>query len=268
MKNSNNQNKSCCENKTKVESNDIWSGVIYGVTPHIGCIAFIIFSVLGVTTATALFKPLLLNPYFFYILIAISIVFATVSAFIYLKKHGVFVYNKTPEGTSVTFSKEGIKSKWKYLSILYGTTIGVNLLLFMIIFPLVANISLPSAGSLVAAAETENLTGISSLKLKVDIPCSGHAPLISQELKSITGVVDVQFSFPNIFNVKYDSTKTSKEQILSLEVFKTYKATLAEESNQTNAVQKTNSCGNTANTGSCGCGSGCGTSGGCGCGAR
>lgn len=265
MKKSSSQTKSCCENKTKIEGKGIWSGIIYGVTPHIGCIAFIVFSVLGVTTATALFKPLLLNPYFFYILVALSIVFATISALFYLKRHGVFVYNKTSEGTAITFSKEGIKNKWKYLSVLYGTTVGVNLLLFMIIFPLLANVSFPSAGSLVAAAETGSTNGISSLSLKVDIPCSGHAPLISQELKSIVGVTDVQFSFPNIFNVKYDSTKTSKQQILSLDVFNTYKATLIDESKQSGGIQTTNTDKIAANGGGCGCGSGCGASGGCGC---
>jgi copper chaperone CopZ len=105
----------------------------------------------------------------------------------------------------------------------------------MIIFPLLANVSAFSSsttGAFVGVASNENVNSISSIRLKVDIPCSGHAPLISQELKSINGVVGVQFSFPNIFDVEYDSTKTSKQQILSLDVFKTYKATVLESTTQ------------------------------------
>ena len=93
--------KSCCQ-PTKKQPKGFWSGLIYGLIPHTGCIAFIIFTILGVTTATALFKPLLLSPYFFYILIALSFIFATISALIYLKKCALL-------------SLRGIKTKWKYL---------------------------------------------------------------------------------------------------------------------------------------------------------
>ncbi len=217
--------------KNEKNKSYIKQGIFYGLIPHIGCIAFIIASLLGVTLAVQLFKPLLLNPYFFYILILISFAFATVSAFIYLKRQGFITFNKTKDLLEISFSPGVIKRKWKYLSTLYGTTIGVNLLVFMVIFPLLANISsLPLIGAFVAVAGSENANNISSIRLKVDIPCPGHALLISQELKSINGVKEVQFSFPNIFDVKYDSTKVSKQQILSLEVFNTYKATVLDES--------------------------------------
>ena len=182
---------------------DAKQGILYGLIPHVGCIVFIIGSVLGVTVLTEMFKPLLLNRYFFYILIAISFSLATVSSAIYLKKNGML-------------SRSGIKGKWKYLSVMYGSTIGTNLLLFLVIFPLLANYSSSPSGAFVA--------GTSTLNLAVDIPCSGHATLISQELKTINGVEGVTFSQPNKFAVSYDSAKTSKEKILALEVFKTYPA--------------------------------------------
>jgi len=185
-------------------------GILYGLAPHTFCIAFIIFTILGVTTATALLKPLLLNRYFFYILIGLSIVFATISAIIYLKKQGILSFS-------------GIKRKWKYLSILYGTTIFVNLLFFMVIFPKVANLNLNPTPAIVEK------TNLSSITLKVDIPCSGHAPLITSELKKIEGIEEVKFSFPNLFDVKYDSSKASKKEILSLEIFNTYKAEVISE---------------------------------------
>ena len=250
MKNFSNQKSCCPKSDSRREGKGVLAGILYGLAPHTFCIAFIIFTVLGVTTATALLKPLLLNPYFFYILIGLSIVFATISALIYLKKNAILSFL-------------GIKRKWKYLSILYGTTIFVNLLFFMVIFPMVANLNLNSTTQTAALVEKTNL---SSITLKVDIPCPGHAPLITTELKKIDGVEEVKFSFPNLFDVKYNFLKTSKKEILSLEVFNTYKATVINEQKGEVAEQSINNPGITQPlTG--GCAVGCaGSVGGCGCG--
>ena len=118
----------CC-NKKEEKKKGILAGILYGLVPHTFCIAFIIFTIFGATAAMTLLKPLLLNSYFFYILIIFSFVFATISAIIYLQRNGIL-------------SIQGIKRKWKYLSILYGTTIFINLLLFLVIFPYVANLDL------------------------------------------------------------------------------------------------------------------------------
>jgi copper ion binding protein len=194
----------------------VWQGIAYGIMPHTACIAFVVGSVLGVTFLTQFFKPLLLNPYFFHILIVISLGFATVSSILYLRNNGLL-------------SSAGAKRKWKYLSTMYGSTIGVNLLLFLIIFPLLANVSIASQP--VTSSAGTNSLDLSSMKLSVDITCSGHAPLITQELKTINGVEDIKFSLPNIFDVKYDSAKTTQQQITSLDVFKTYKVTVLSDSN-------------------------------------
>jgi copper chaperone CopZ len=220
MKNSEIQ-KSCCE-KTDSKSNKkgFISGILYGLIPHTFCIAFIILTALGAATATALLKPFLLNRYFFYILIGLSIFFATISAIIYLKKNGILSF-------------QGIKRKWRYLSILYGTTIFVNLLFFMVIFPYLANLNRVHPSALIEA------TPLSSITLKVDIPCPGHASLISNELKKIEGVEDVKFSFPNLFDVKYNPLKTSKEKLLSLEVFNIYRTTIIKEITSSFQKEKT-----------------------------
>ena len=199
----------CCNNKTEEKKKGFLSGLLYGLAPHTFCIAFIIFTVLGSTVATAFLKPLLLNPYFFYILIVLSFIFATISAVIYLKRNGIL-------------SSQGAKRKWKYLSVLYGTTISVNLLFFMIIFPAVANLNL-NPTRMTASIKNVSLTPIT---LEVSIPCPGHAPLITGELKKVNGVEGVSFEFPNLFKVTYDSTKTSEKDLLSLEVFQEYKATI------------------------------------------
>jgi copper chaperone CopZ len=230
-------------------------GVTYALIPHIGCIAFITGSILGVTLLMEFFKPLLMNRWFFHILIGISIGFATLSSAIYLRKNGLL-------------SMAGARRKWQYLSTMYGSTIGINLVLFMLIFPMLANVSTVSATGAVIGAEGFDDPGNSLIKMAVDIPCPGHAPLISEELKTVDGVLGVKFSFPNVFDVVYDSVKTSKQDMLSLYVFTEYPATVLEESGEPEDIQEFNEqpasiggscCGSSA----CGGGSG---GGGCGCG--
>lgn len=224
----------CCKlNKRK----GILQGIIYGTIPHAGCIAFIVFSLLGVTVLASLFRPLLAKAYFFYIMISLSLIFATFSALLYLRKNG---------GIRKAGEHKG------YLGILYGSTIIVSLILYMVVFPLIANVS--ATGDVVS----ENLDYIN---IKVKIPCPGHAPLIISELEKLDGVESIKFSFPNKFNVGFDSNFVSKDQILQIDVFKEYAATLLSE--EVEQVQKTEeyqsccsgpSCGS-AQTGVCGCGS-------------
>ena len=253
------------------KKNSLLEGIVYGLIPHIGCIGFIIASVLGATIAVEFFKPLLMNPWFFHILVLISLGFATLSSAFYLKKNGIL-------------SMDGIKRKKKYLATMYGSTIGINLVLFLLVFPMLANIDTgsfadSSATELnLAAGETQAMDSI--LRLQVNIPCPGHAPLISNELKTIDGVTGVRFEFPNNFDVAF-SSETSKDEILALEVFDVYPAVLVSESvpddsaeeaallesvseirevsaQQSVAGSSCTSCGGTcggqATTSSCGCG--------------
>ncbi len=204
QKNNEKQNNSCCgsgKNEVKGESKGFVSGLVYGLIPHTGCIAFIIFTILGVTAASAIFRPLLMNRYFFHGLILLSLVFATLSAGVYLHKRGML-------------SVDGVKKKRRYLSVLYGTSVGINLLLFMVIFPVAANMT----GASVA------VDGMPQMVLKVDIPCPGHAPLISQSLMQIGGVKSVKYRFPDYFDVAYDSSQTNTDEILSIDVFEPYPA--------------------------------------------
>jgi len=215
----------------------VLQGIAYGLVPHIGCIGFIVATVLGVTVATEFFKPLLLNPYFFYILIGISFVFATVSALFYLKRQGFITLGNSDGQLEVNVAKNTLQRKWKYLTTMYGTTIAINLLLFFLVFPAVANLSfsqaasgLPATGNIVLPDNIASAdTGLSSLRLQVSIPCSGHAPLITGELRKLAGVKSATFAGSNTFDVTYDSSVTSKNDILSLDVFRTYKATVLSE---------------------------------------
>ena len=207
------------KNKRNKNKKGILTGIAYGLIPHIGCIGFIIFSILGVTTAATVFRPLLLNRYFFHILILISFIFATISALIYLKKNGILSF-------------PGIKRKKGYLLTLYGTTIGVNLILFMLIFPIMANINVET-NFFTAATKTffnqENVqvdAGKNILSIKVDIPCSGHAFLIINEVNKIAGVENVNFRPPNLFDVNYSPENANQEEILSSEIFEIYPATI------------------------------------------
>ena len=235
----------CCGSK---KGEGVKQALIYGLVPHIGCIAFLIGSVLGVTVLMNVFKPVLMNRYLFHILILISIGFATLSAVFYLKNKKLL-------------SLQGVKKKKKYLATMYGLTIGINLLLFFVIFPLTANATITGG----AVVDSSNLA---MLSLEVDIPCPGHAPLISEELKTITGVASIDYGFPDKFDVEYDSSVTGKDEILGLEVFDEYPATILLEQG---AVPSLNT--GSAPSGGCGgsCGSSCGggssggsTCGGCG----
>ncbi len=65
-----------------------------------------------------------------------------------------------------------------------------------------------------------------NLSITVQIPCSGHTPLIIDELKKEAGVDSVEFRIPNIFEIKYNADRTSPKKIVSLDIFKTYKASI------------------------------------------
>ena len=258
-------------NNNKKKKEGILTGLVYGLVPHIGCIAFLLFSILGATAATTFFKPLLLNRYFFHILVALSIVFATISALFYFKKQGFLKFSKNDGGLDIAFYPSGIRRKRKYLFVLYGTTIGINLILFLVIFPVVANLN---SGSTLTSAmmavfgkgeELELSESNVLITLKVDIPCPGHAPLIMGELKTIDGTENVQFRSPNVFDVVYNPEKTSKEEILSLDVFNSYKPTVISEKSGDD-VRIVENDTTTINDGGSGCGGGCGGSGGGGCG--
>ncbi|MFC1691752.1 hypothetical protein ACFL0W_06250 [Nanoarchaeota archaeon] len=225
---------SCCQPIAKKDKEDkgFLSGLLYGLLPHTGCIVFIIFTIIGATAATSLLKPLMLNAYFFYILMGLSFVFATVSAYIYLRRFGLI-------------SLAGIKKKWKYLSVLYGTSIAINLLLFMIIFPLAANMASATPTGAITAGSLSEIT------LKVKIPCPGHAPLITNELKTISGVQTVKFSFPNYFDVSYDNSITNQKEILSLDVFNTYAATKVAGDSEAQAVSSAPAPTGCSNCGGC-----------------
>jgi hypothetical protein len=195
-----------------------WHGIWIGLIPHIGCIAFIIGSIFGVTFLITAFKPILMSRFLFHFLIAISFFFATISAIYYLR-------------TKHLLSKNGVIKKWRYLTILYGSTIFVNLFLFLLVFPLLTNASQGELG--------DNL-----LVLKVDIPCSGHAPLISYEIKTLPGVKTVKYGMFNTFDITY-SSETSKEDILSLKVFETYPAVFIREETsfpEGNSLIETDAC--------------------------
>jgi len=206
--------KDCCQKKDTNNSNPekeqakgFWSGLLYGLIPHSFCIAFIVLSIIGATAATVFLRKLLLVPYLFQILIAVSLVFATLSAVVYLKRLGLL-------------SLEGMKRKWRYLLTLYGATVLINLLFFLVVFPNLANLNFSKNQPSVLSQNT----AFSSVTLAVDIPCSGHAPLINGEVRKVPGVQNVTFKLPNLFEITYNSQETSPEQILQLEIFKNFKA--------------------------------------------
>ena len=212
---------SCCAPVRERKHEGFLWGLFYGLVPHTFCILFVVLSVIGATAATSMLKPLLYLPYFFQIIIALSFMFATVSAAFYLRRNGLL-------------SAAGLKAKWRYLTIMYGTTIAINLLFFMVIFPAVANInSAASAEALdsvgvaqVSSTAAQPSVALQSVTLQVRIPCPGHAPLIISELQEAKGVRRVRFQGGNLFQVTYDAGQISPKEILAQEVFKSFPAKL------------------------------------------
>lgn len=193
--------KNCCENK----GSQIKKGILYGILPHSFCIAFIFFSIIGATAFTTLLKPFMLNAYFFPLLVFLSFMLASVSAFIYLRKTCILSINSI------------VKNK-NYLLTLYASVIGINLLLFLVVFPLLANSSFSNSNKNVSSINVETKT------ISVQIPCSGHAPLIMEEVSKLDGILSINYSPLYNFEIKYDPQKTSLEEILSLPIFKSFKA--------------------------------------------
>lgn len=192
----------CCEQIEEKKREGIFAGILWGIFPHSFCIAFILFSIIGATTATIFFEKLLLIKNLFYFLVLVSLVFATISIVIYLKKCECLCVS-------------GVKRKWKYISTMYFTTILINLSLFFIIFPVLANMN--------GKTENSEIENISKLSINVEIPCSGHAPLVIEEIKKSGGIQSVKYNLPDNFEIRYDAQKNSLEKIIALEIFKTFK---------------------------------------------
>ena len=70
----------------------------------------------------------------------------------------------------------------------------------------------------------EGKNNFSTLNISVAIPCSGHAPLIIDEVKKVNGVKSITFEMSNKFHITYDATITSKEKILGASIFKDFPA--------------------------------------------
>ena len=119
----------CCRPVTERKGQGLLWGLFYGLVPHTFCILFIVFSIVGATVATSFVRQVMFVPYLFQLIVALSLVFATLSAIFYLRRNGLL-------------SWAGAQRKWRYLSVMYGTTLAINFLLFWFVFPAVANLDL------------------------------------------------------------------------------------------------------------------------------
>lgn len=204
----------CCK-KEIGEKRGLLTGILLGILPHSFCLSFTIFSIVGAVTASAFLKKFLLLPNFFLILVVVSLVLATFSGAIYLKRNQCLCF-------------AGVGKKWKYLAALYFATIAINLLMFFVVLPNLANMNsqVASKESAIGQSALAQEKFFSEASIKVQLPCSGHVALIIDEIKKNCEVESVVFSLPDTFLVKYDLLKTTPEKITSLEIFKTYAATL------------------------------------------
>ncbi len=208
----------CCRPVQEREGRGFLWGLFYGLVPHTFCILFIVLSVVGATAATAFVQRVLYVPYLFEIVIALSVGFAVLSAVFYLRRNG-------------SLSWQGARRRGRYLAIMFGTTLAVNLLFFWVVFPALANLDLSertvsaSTRPLSAiGAVAESAPALSTVTLQVSIPCPGHAPLILSALREAAGVRSARYENPNLFLVGYDPSEASVETILARPVFEAFPA--------------------------------------------
>ncbi len=193
--------KNCCKNNNKDAAK---KGILFGLLAHLPCIALIIITIIGISLGGTLLTTFM-SSYLFYGLIGLSFVLVTISAIIYLKRQN-------------SLNIEGIKDNWKYLAILYGIAIIINILFLTVIFPYSTNLVSASQNKITFA---ENLQIIN---LQVNIPCAGHAILISSELKKDLGIKNVEYNFPSSFKISFNPKETTKQNILNNPIFKEYSA--------------------------------------------
>ena len=128
-----------------------------------------------------------------------------------------------------------------------GSIVAITLILLIGGFQLFAN---ASAQTIDEGVETN----MASTILEVSIPCPGQAPLISERLVMTQGIETVEFSYPNLFEVIYDTTKVSENEIINLELFGAYTPTiisLDEATAISAAAPTTATCPNSGSTSSC-----------------
>jgi len=196
------QNTQNCCAPSGNQKNSALIGALYGLIPHIFCLLFIFASTIGALGATTFAKKALLIPHIFPIMLGASLFFATLSAVFYLEKNAKLCC-------------AGLLEKWKYLATLCIATIGINAFIILFVFPTTINATAPDN-----FLQTEKL---STITVKVGIPCSGHAALIIDELSKLAGIGSVTFKMPNVFKITYDNTSLSSEEIERAEIFKTFK---------------------------------------------
>ena len=143
----------CCKPKQlHPERKGFLWGIVYGLLPHTFCILFVVFAVIGTTAGSAFLKKFFIIPHFFQILVGLSLIFAAISATIYLRR-------------SHNFSLAGMQQKWRYLTILFVTTISINLLFFYVIFPAAGNIGVKSPAAQVASANIQTENGVQIVRM-------------------------------------------------------------------------------------------------------
>lgn len=185
------------------KTSGFWRGLIAGFIPHSFCLLFIVFSTIGAVGASALIKKFLFLPHFFAFLIVCSFVFAIISAVLYLRRCGCFSWT-------------GLKDKRRYLFLLFATTTIVNFLLMAVVFP---SINKSQSATAVAAGSLDNAQ---TIVVAIDIPCSGHAPLVINDLILVAGIESVDFITYNNLKIIYNPQLISIEQIRALEVFRSF----------------------------------------------
>ena len=130
-------------------------------------------------------------------------------------------------------SKKNMGMKFSYL-----IALGIIMVSLFFVFPMLINAGTQNPQEKNVASQvtlapasigTQNLSlegSSQTITLEVQIPCQGHTQYIVEEITKISGVLNVKSIAWNKFQVNFDTTKTTKDQILKANIFGTYPAKL------------------------------------------
>jgi len=132
--------------------------------------------------------------------------------------------NEISKEENINLQEHSDKQKYTNNNVMKHGQIIIGCLVFVTVLFFISSTVFSNTQQIPLTGNTIANDGTSTVILKVSIPCPGHAQLIIRNLNSISGVKNVKFDFPNIFNVEYDLSQTTEEDILNLDVFNTYRA--------------------------------------------
>ncbi len=189
------------------------TGIISGITALTCCIAPVILVLLGGGTSIAM---MIMHQFHTASIVSSLLLMSLISLYIIKKKEGI---------CNLKTIKKNYKGILVSLVIMILTFLVINYLVVAPIAGIVYSklkVTKVEEGNETKSSQFQkiNITpenkGIKIIKLKVEgIYCGSCGPAIEYDLKNLQGTIDVERTSTNVFTIKYNSSRISKEIITS-----------------------------------------------------